>query len=126
MNEAILKKLRYKEGRAAVINAPEGYELGTQDEGEREGPYDFLQLFVHDAQQVKDWLPKVIPLLAEDAVFWITYPKQSSKVKTDINRDSLFTLVSDNSPYRAVSNVAIDGTWSALRFRHKDKVKSKN
>jgi len=126
MNEEILKKLRYKEGRAAVINAPDGYELGTHDREEREGPYDFLQLFVHDAQQVRDWLPKVIPLLAEDAVFWIAYPKQSSKVKTDINRDSLFTLVSDNSPYRAVSNVAIDGTWSALRFRHKDKVKSKN
>ncbi|MFC5649655.1 hypothetical protein ACFPYJ_11085 [Paenibacillus solisilvae] len=61
----------------------------------------------------------------EDALFWITYPKQSSKVKTDINRDRLWAMVQDKSGYRPVSNVAIDEKWSALRFRHQDKVKVK-
>lgn len=126
MNEAILKKLRYKEGRATVLNAPDGFRLGIEEGNGTEGTYDFVLLFVNNAQEVREWIPRVIPILNSEALFWITYPKQSSKVKTDINRDILFTLVQDLSPYRAVSNVAIDDTWSALRFRHQDKVKAKN
>ncbi len=124
MQEELLKKLRYKQGRATVLNAPEGYRLGIETEGETAGSYDFIQLFANHAQEVRDWVPKVIPLLQEDAVFWITYPKQTSKVKTDINRDSLWSLVQGISPYRPVSNVAVDDKWSALRFRHQDKVKA--
>ncbi|MDU0202665.1 hypothetical protein ACYEXS_05675 [Paenibacillus sp. MAH-36] len=125
MQEALLKKLHYKQGRALVLHAPEGYALGIEEPGEPNGSYDFVQLFVKDAAEVEEWTPKAMQYLKDDALFWITYPKQSSKVKTNINRDSLFTLVSSISEYRAVSNVAVDETWSALRFRHLDKVKSK-
>lgn len=108
-----------------MINAPEGYRLGIEDEGTLDGSYDFLQLFVHNAEETDEWVPKVIPLLKDDAVFWITYPKQSAKLKTDINRDSLAALVQNKTSYRPVSNVAVDEKWSALRFRHLDKVKSR-
>ncbi|WP_233531731.1 hypothetical protein [Paenibacillus alkalitolerans] len=80
-------------------------------------------LFANNAEEVREWVPKVIPALKEDAIFWIAYPKQSSKIKTDINRDILFGIVQDIS-FRPVSNVAIDDKWSALRFRHRDKVKT--
>jgi agmatine/peptidylarginine deiminase len=74
---------------------------------------------------LENWLPTVIPKLNDDAIFWVTYPKQSSKVKTDINRDSLAEIVQDISTYRPVSAVAVDDKWSAMRLREKDKVKSK-
>lgn len=127
MQEDLIKKLRYKDGRAAVINAPEGYRLGieTESESQAKEPYDFVQLFVNDSQEVDEWLPKVISTLKDDAVFWITYPKQSAKVKTDINRDILAAMVQSKTSYRPVSNVAVDEKWSALRFRHQDKVKTK-
>ncbi|CAN7745254.1 hypothetical protein LJR153_006546 [Paenibacillus sp. LjRoot153] len=125
MQEELLKKLRYKEGRALVMQAPEGYKLGIEDHGAPSGTYEFVQLFINHAADVDTWVHKAIAHLNEDALFWITYPKQSSKIKTDINRDSLFALVGDSTDYRAVSNVAVDDTWSALRFRHKSKVKSK-
>jgi hypothetical protein len=125
MNQELLKKLRYKEGRATILNAPDGYRLGIESEEETEEKYDFVQLFVNNAQEVDEWVPRVIPMLSEDAVFWITYPKQSSKVKTDINRDILARMVQNKTPYRAVSNIAVDEKWSALRFRHQDKVKAK-
>jgi|GEM_PF-5574289 len=32
MNEGLSKKLRYKQGRAAVINAPKGYSLDIETE----------------------------------------------------------------------------------------------
>ncbi|MFC4767494.1 hypothetical protein ACFO8Q_08980 [Effusibacillus consociatus] len=70
--------------------------------------YDFILLFVNNAQEVGEWVPRVIPTLNEDAIFWIAYPKQSSKVKTDINRDILATMVQNKTPYRSVSNVAVD------------------
>ncbi|MFS0840968.1 hypothetical protein [Paenibacillus sp. 1P03SA] len=127
MSEVLLKKLRYKEGRALVLNAPEGYRLGIEAEsgGSPEDKAGFVQLFVNDGQEADEWVPKVIPMLEEDAVFWITYPKQSSKVKTDINRDTLAAKVQNNTEYRPVSNVAVDDKWSALRFRRSDLVKSK-
>ncbi len=120
-----MKKLRYKSGQAVVLNAPEGYTLGIEqpEASVPEGGCEFVQLFVNNAEEVKEWVPKAIPLLKGDALFWITYPKQSSKAKTDINRDSLWKLVEGMSEYRPVSNVAVDEKWSALRFRHKDKVK---
>ncbi|WNR44172.1 hypothetical protein [Paenibacillus roseipurpureus] len=125
MQDDLLKKLRYKQGRALVMQAPAGYTLGIEDSAAPSGSYEFVQLFVNNAAEVEAWVGKAIAFLEDDAIFWITYPKQSSKIKTDINRDSLFTLVGDLTDYRAVSNVAVDDKWSALRFRHKSKVKSK-
>ncbi|GIP26040.1 hypothetical protein J23TS9_11700 [Paenibacillus sp. J23TS9] len=123
-NEELLKKLRYKNGHALVLNAPAGYDLGIESKSS-DSKAAFIQLFVNNAEQVHEWVPQAIPRLAEDAVFWITYPKQTSKVKTDINRDSLWKLVESMAPYRPVSNVAVDEKWSALRFRHVDLVQSK-
>ncbi|WP_237391593.1 hypothetical protein [Paenibacillus dendrobii] len=122
----MLKKLHYKQGHGVVLNAPEGFSLGIEpEEGDSNPKADFVLLFVHDAEQVREWVPKVVPTLAEDGVFWITYPKRSSKIKTDINRDSLWKLVESLVPYRPVSNVAVDHKWSALRFRHKNRIQSK-
>jgi hypothetical protein len=126
MQEELLKKMRYKQGRALVLQAPEGYKLGVEESEEPNGTYDFVQLFVNNAAEAAEWTPKAIPYLNDDALFWITYPKQSSKLKTDINRDILFTLVQEISAYRPVSNVAVDEKWSALRLRHQDKVKTKS
>jgi hypothetical protein len=121
--EEVVKKLRYKSGRAIVRYAPEGFRLGIETDDKLDGKFDFILLFVRNAGEALEKLQETIPYLNEDALFWITYPKQSSKIKTDINRDSLFKLVNEETEYTMVSNVAIDDTWSALRVRHKSKTK---
>lgn len=119
----LLKKLRYKSGPGTALNAPEGYDLGL-DNG-LEGPFAFTVLYVRNKKELDEWLPKTIPQLEDDAVFWICYPKKTSKkVETDLNRDVLWGFVSEHCPYRPVSNVAVDEAWSALRFRHVDKVQA--
>jgi len=123
MQEQLLKKLHYKQGPAAVLFAPEGYSLNVEDTGGTEGKYAFVQLFVGSAADVRERAPEAAGMLEEDAVFWISYPKKSKSAKPDINRDSLAALVQELTGLRPVSNVAIDETWSALRFRHPDKVK---
>ena len=123
--EELLKKLRYKQGPALVLNPPEGFKLGVESGEDDLDQYAFIQLFVNNSDDVRNWLPKALPMLNEDALFWIAFPKKSSKTKTDINRDSLSKLVQELSPYRPVSNVSVDEKWSALRFRHQEKVNSK-
>jgi hypothetical protein len=123
LEKSLADKLRYKQGRAIVLNAPDTYNLGIKTEKELEGKFDFLQLFVRNFKELEDWVPQVVETVNEDALFWICYPKQTSKLKTDVNRDIIWKMVQDNTQYRRVSNVAIDETWSALRLRLKSKVK---
>lgn len=124
MQEELLKKLRYKTGQALVANAPKGFSIGIGEEDGLAGPFDFVLLFVNSAKEAAELVTPMIPKLNADALFWIAFPKQSSKTKADINRDSLAALVQESTPYRPVSNVAMDDKWSALRFRPKDQVKS--
>ncbi|MFT9599541.1 hypothetical protein [Mesobacillus sp.] len=124
MNE-LLKKLRYKQDPAIVMNAPDEYQSLIEESDSESDKMEFLLLFVNSSEEVKNWFPKALSVLKEGAIFWIAFPKKSSKVKTDINRDTLFSLVQELSDYRAVSNVSMDEKWSALRFRHQDLVKFK-
>jgi hypothetical protein len=75
----------------------------------------FVLLFVLDSGELGKQLPKVAKKLGEDSVLWIAYPKGGSGLETDLNRDVLVKLVK-KSGLQAVSNVALDETWSALRF----------
>jgi hypothetical protein len=50
-----------------------------------------------------------------DKLAWIAYPK-AGKLGTDLNRDILAALLTAEG-VRPVRQVAIDETWSALRFR---------
>jgi hypothetical protein len=45
--------------------------------------------------------------------FWIAYPKGG---RADINRDSLWPRLAAHG-LRPITQVAIDETWSGLRFR---------
>jgi hypothetical protein len=45
--------------------------------------------------------------------FWVAYPKGG---RADVNRDSLWPILAEFG-FRPISQVAIDETWSALRFR---------
>ena len=48
-------------------------------------------------------------------------PKGTSKIKTDINRDTI-RVTGEEFNITTVTAISIDDTWSALRFRPIDKV----
>jgi hypothetical protein len=50
-----------------------------------------------------------------DKLAWIAYPK-AGKLGTDLNRDILAAALAGQG-VQPVRQVAIDETWSALRFR---------
>jgi hypothetical protein len=91
---ALIKKLGIKPGqRAAVINPPDGYAdrigppQGVEATSELDGTFDFVQLFAKDRATLDRHLKAAHGALEPGGLFWISYPKGSSKVPTDLNRD---------------------------------------
>jgi hypothetical protein len=121
---SLAKKLQIKPGqRIVVVNAPPGYagQLGPLPAGallatRLTGMFDAVHLFVKSVAELNRLAPKAIRALRQDGLLWIAYPKGASGIKTDINRDIGWEVVHDMG-LRPVTQVAIDGTWSALRFR---------
>ena len=126
---AILKKMRYKAGiTGVVLNAPEEIEAefigaGFSNQIGSTKP-EFTLLFVRDKAEAEARFKPTVENIERDSLLWVAYPKGSSKVKTDINRDSLWKLT-EPWGYRPVSQVSIDKIWSAMRFRASDVVKSR-
>lgn len=129
---SLVKKLHIKPGyRLKILNPPSGYidKLGDLPEdveiiGAATGKTDFVHLFVNSLSELNDLAPEAVKGLKYDGVFWVSYPKKSSKIKTDISRDYGWDLLMDMG-LRPVAAVSIDETWSALRFRPVEKVKTK-
>ena len=70
-------------------------------------------LFAGDADSTRALLAKHAANLTRPSALWVAYPKGN---RTDINRDTLWPLLSGYR-MRPISQIAIDDTWSALRFR---------
>ena len=90
-----------------------------------EGTFDFVQAFMHNKADVESYAMAALQALKPGGLLWFTYPKKTSSIKTDITRDNGWEEVM-NAGIRPVTQIAIDETWSALRFRPTDDVKSKS
>ena len=77
------------------------------------GTADVSLVFADDAAGLRKILTKQRAHLLKPTVFWVAYPKGN---RTDINRDSLWPILSEYG-MRPITQVAVDDTWSALRFR---------
>jgi hypothetical protein len=108
----VLTKLQLKPGqRLAVLSAPEDAPVtatGTLPEAEA------VLAFVRMAADL-DGLDAVLDAARADRLAWIAYPK-AGRLGTDLNRDRLAAAVTERGA-RPVRQVALDDTWSALRFR---------
>ena len=124
---SLIKKLGIKpKQRVLILNAPERYseQIGTLLPVDVElvttpassGNFDLVLQFVRNKAEVETDIPKAIELVQPGGRLWISYPKQSSKIPTDINRDILWKVF-PNSEWRPVTQISIDEIWSALRFR---------
>lgn len=118
------KKLFIREDYSIVLlNAPDDYESrltplpdGVSISDELENLHDLIQLFAANWEQLEKQLPLLIEHLKEDGWLWVSYPKGSSKVKTDITRDSIWEYAVGLG-LKAAHQMSVDETWSAIRFR---------
>lgn len=91
---------------------PEGVQIVDASSEDQ----DFVQTFVKNIAELEEFGPTAIESVKYDGLLWICYPKKSSKMKTDISRDIGWEIMAENR-LRPVTQISIDETWSALRFR---------
>jgi hypothetical protein len=133
MNPSILsKKLLIKPGQSVtVLNAPADIDklLAPLPQGAKishrlHPEIEVALLFVRNVSEVEQWGRKVTDAMIHDGLLWIAYPKKSSKVKSDLNRDAGWEIVV-KSGFCCVAQIAIDETWSGSRFRRKELIGTK-
>lgn len=117
-------KLKLKANlRAAVWHAPEGYldELGPLPEGvtiatHLRGQFDWVQVFVKTQDEINALAPKAVAALRPTGLLWISFPKSSSKLQTDLTRDKGWEAL---HPFDLlwVNLVSVNDTWSAFAMR---------
>ena len=130
----LTKKLAIKPGyKLLILNAPDGYigSLNPLPEGATihtsmagASGFDFVQVFVRSKADVNTSARSAIGVLKPGGLLWFAFPKKTSKIKTDVARDVGWDTLTDMA-YGPVTAIAIDDTWSALRFRPNSEVKSR-
>jgi hypothetical protein len=120
----LAKKLKLKPGlRAALIDSPAGYaqSLTPLPEGaslseKLEGQFDWIQVFTRNQAELKAALPVILKALGPQSLLWITFPKGSSKIQTDLTRDQGWEPV-QAAELKWINLVSVDETWSAFSVR---------
>jgi hypothetical protein len=77
---------------------------------------DFALIFAVNGTQLTGILRDVLPSLKEDGKLWVAYPRTTSKIVSDLNRDSSWCILTTNY-FETVCEVPLDNVWSALKFK---------
>ncbi len=77
---------------------------------------EFALIFVVNQLQLDAILKEVVPVLNSEAKFWVSYPKSTSKIVTDLYKSSCWSYLIE-SGYKAVDQIEIDHVWTATQFR---------
>lgn len=120
--KTVAQKLMIRKGSfVRFVDPPQNYEslLGPLPEGvtvvsDGAQLVDTLQLFVTSRAALERKLPEVKSLIAFTGSIWITYPKGTSKMKSDINRDTIAAYAMTIG-LEGVAIISVNEEWSALR-----------
>lgn len=125
----LARKLRLKRGQTALaFGAPDFYiaalrdilgegAVDTSKSGESgAAAFDVVSLFAREQAGVYSLAPAACAATRAGGALWIMWPKKLSGQSTDLTRDTLWPLM-EPLGWGPVASVAIDDTWSGLRFR---------
>jgi hypothetical protein len=117
----LAKKLGIKEGtRLAVLGAPDGFALddlpvGVDARTSARGTSDVILSFHTLRADLATRLPVLMRALDVDGGLWISWPKRTSGVDTDLTED-VVREVALPTGLVDVKVCAVDDTWSGLRL----------
>jgi hypothetical protein len=123
-DKSIAQKLFIKpNSKFMLVNPPDGYlarlgefPLGVVLLNDSNSPVDAIQVFVANRSELEAQLPRLKQLMTPKGMLWVTYHKGTSKVKTDINRDTIYTYALTLG-LEGVAMISIDEDWSTLRLK---------
>ena len=115
----VTAKLQIKAGQRVATVAVSGDvpPVATADANPPAEPADAdaVIAFARNKAELAAVAAPAIEAARQDRLAWVAYPK-AGKLGTDLNRDILAALLIAEG-VQPVRQVAIDETWSALRFR---------
>jgi hypothetical protein len=120
---SLADKLGIKEGMTkAIMGAPTGFDalIGTHgyDDALEFEAYDYLHFFSDRKLALEQIFPILAKRLKQGGILWISWPKKSSGMQTDLREN----VVRDLGLVTGLVDVkvcAIDETWSGLKFMHR-------
>ena len=129
METPLVKKLGIKIGdNIALINEPDHYDVLIDDwpvgvsisRDLSEPSFDFIHYFGTDATKLADDFASLKEHLDKKGRLWISWPKQTSSVKTNLN-DNVVRALGLANGLVDTKVAAIDETWSGLKFVYRTK-----
>lgn len=122
MSKSALEKLGYKAGMNGwVVNCPAELRAAIDLPEQRPDDPALIVAFVTAIADVERQARLVVPHYRPGQALWFAYPKKTGAIRTDISRDQGWQalVAHDLLP---VTQIAIDETWSALRFRYRGEI----
>ncbi|HSX47916.1 MAG TPA: DUF3052 domain-containing protein [Candidatus Nanoarchaeia archaeon] len=121
--KSLADKLGIKPGfKVAIIKAPSGYDrlikewpVGVSISRSLGGKYDFIHYFTKGRSVLEAVFQNLSQHIEKNGALWISWPKQSSGVKTDLN-DNVVREIGLAAGLVDVKVAAIDETWSGIKF----------
>jgi hypothetical protein len=119
----LAQKLGIQEGTKVVtLGAPAGYRKwlaplpgGVSFNEKAIAGSGFVHLFVKERRTLEKELKRLRKLLADAGVLWVSWPKKSSGVATDITEDVIRNVCLPLG-FVDVKVCAVDETWSGLKL----------
>lgn len=117
------KKLGFKDGsRIWAIDAPKGYKdlvsplpPAAKLVSSLTPDTDVVHVFAKDRKGLEKTLKSLRPKIAEAAAVWISWPKKTAGVPTDITED-VIRQVALPMGFVDIKVCAVDETWSGLKL----------
>jgi hypothetical protein len=119
----LIEKLGIKPGtRVVMLGAPAGYPalLGTLPPGATlssrlPASAGFIHQFVRRRQDLASDFPRLARALEDEGTLWISWPKQTSGIDTDVN-ENVVREIGLSHGLVDVKVAAVDEVWSGLKF----------
>lgn len=120
---SLVEKLGIKKDfKIIIINQPENYNntLGKLPKGvalfkKLKGPFDFIHLFTKRSEDLEEKFPILKQELSQNGTLWISWPKGSSKIETNLNENTVREIGLKNGLVDTKIS-AINEDWSGLKF----------
>jgi hypothetical protein len=119
----LAKKLGIRDGmRLTTLNAPEGYAswlkglpASARIEPKLSRPAAAVHLFTKQRRELERTLPRLRAALAPDGFVWVSWPKRTSGVATDVTEDVIRDVALPLG-FVDVKVCAVSDTWSGLKL----------
>ena len=80
---------------------------------------DFALIFALNSNQLRSIFSELCPALKEETKLWVAFPRQTSKIASDLNRPGSWDYMEEQG-FETGDKVVLDYVWSAQRFHKCD------